>query len=467
MDLRWQPVEQDSKRTASVWLHPSATPLQMIQESHTDGYDLTPFVTQCSHSKSEATVSLAWHDEFYQAGQPRPDMIIELRLDNQLLWWGQIEAINDYRLSSGERSAKITARSRDASPFWRDIRRATPLYPVTTPLTLIAREILASLGLESEEIDLPEVPLYTVHSNTQLADLTAWGMLEALFEPAGADPFISARGIVKPISRDLMRDADIYLSTDRVKSVSGSRSRPPINLVRVKWLDPNFTKVYQQDRLLANKTITGGYFQPVQKKTVHFSEDGTQRAENTYMVIKQSAKGLVPVCTEKYKQLTIDSGQITLQSWAYTASLVIFIWQLDDPTKSYWEFKMWLVMILLIMISVGTGHYEIWGTPYDFVHARNRTEAYNDQAPEWLINEVEIENDFVMDETMAQAYAIRELIYRSRSASSFDITIVDDPRIEPGDIIQLEDGSRIYVTDYRRDLSPGASALLELSGFRV
>jgi hypothetical protein len=43
---------------------------------------------------------------------------------------------------------------------------------------------------------------------------------------------------------------------------------------------------------------------------------------------------------------------------------------------------------------------------------------------------------------------------------------VDDPRIERGDIIALKDGSRVYVTDYTRDLSFGAPATLDITGFR-
>jgi hypothetical protein len=123
--------------------------------------------------------------------------------------------------------------------------------------------------------------------------------------------------------------------------------------------------------------------------------------------------------------------------------------------------------VLLVMASIGTGMYEVHGTPYDYVHARNTAEAYASNTPAWVENIEEIENDFVATEQAAQAYAVRELIYRARAASSYGLTIVDDPRIEPGDIVQLPDGSKVYVTDYHRDLSPGAPAVLDLQGFQV
>ena len=118
------------------------------------------------------------------------------------------------------------------------------------------------------------------------------------------------------------------------------------------------------------------------------------------------------------------------------------------------------------MMSIGTGVYEIWGTPYDMVHARNTTTAYGKNTQDWEINVAEIENDFVMNQEQSQGFAVRELIYSYRSASSYNISIVDDPRIERGDIISLKDGSRVYVTDYTRDLSIGAAATLDITGFR-
>lgn len=484
MDLHWQSLNSDNIRDSQVWHHPSATPLEMVTDTHTDGVDLSPFVSRVSHSASEASIALNWHQELNGSAQPRPGTILELRLDGKLLWWGVIEALNDYRLSSGVRTMSITARSRDASPLWRDIRRVSELYPVGTPLSMIAHDIAGSLGLTDSEILFGNSSAVTVHSNTQLADLSAWEMLDKIWEPLGRNPFIDARGVLKTISRDISRAADIVLTAERVIAVGAAKSRPPLTLVRIKWLDPNLTKVSQQNQKLVAETITAGYFQIHQKKYIQFSADGTQRAENTYLVIRQSANtSLVRVCEETYSQLTQTDGLILLKTSMWvptlaTAGLATILYgaMIPDaaPPMSGETVPVGRriqaaaeITVLLVMMSIGTGMYEVWGTPYDFVHARNRTEAYDDAAPDWLGNEQEIENDFVMDEPMAQAYAVRELIYQARAASSFQVSIVDDPRVEPGDILQLPDASRLYVTGYRRDLSPGAPAVLEIEGFRA
>lgn len=285
MDHRWQPVEQDSKRTVAIIWQPVASPLQMVTETHSDGIDISAFVVRCNHGPSEGSVAVSWHLELYEVDQPQPGHIVEFRAGGAMIWWGVIEALTDYRLSSGQKSLTLTLRSRDASPHWRSIRRVTGIYPVATPLSVIARDVAYSAGLTDAEISIGETSVATVHSNTQLADLTAWEMLEQVGEPLGAQPMIDARGRLKIISRDIARPADIILATERILSINSAKSRPPITTVRIKWLDPNLTKVSQQNQMLATANITAGFFQLTQKKNLLFSEDGSQRAENTHMVV--------------------------------------------------------------------------------------------------------------------------------------------------------------------------------------
>lgn len=484
MDLRWSPVGSDTKRNTSTWYHPSATPLEMVTGTHVDGIDLSEFATRLSHSASEGQVTLSWHRELDGAAQPKPGHILELREGGMTLWWGIIEGLNDYRLSSGQRVLNVLARSRDASPFWRETRRISELYPVGTPLHFISSEVAESVGLTAPEMMIPESSNCTVHSNTQLADLTAWEMLEKLNAPQGLSPFVDAIGRLKFISRDILRASDAVLTDERLLSVSAAKARPPLTAIKLKWLDPNLSKVIQQAQQLAAETITAGYFQIKQRKEILFSADGRQRAENTYLVIRQSANSsLVHVCEETYSQLTQTSGEIVLLTSFWVPTLIsagmgamLATAMIPDavavppvetiPTGRVIQAVAGLE-VLLVMASIGTGMYEIWGNPYDFIHARNTTEAYDDSAPSWMEKIVEIENDFVMDEAQAQAFAVRELIFQVRAASLFTATIVDDPRIEKGDIIELADGSRLWVEDYRRDCTSGTSATLEVQGFRA
>jgi hypothetical protein len=481
MDVTWAPYPLDSVRATTVFVH-SASPLEVMQGSSANPVEITRFCTSVRQSPSEVSIGLAWHDELYGAGQPRYGQILEVKLEGRSFWIGIIQAINDYRLASGQKAMTLVARSRDSSPLWRETRRLTDIYPVSTPLDFIARQICSGIGMTDAEIGPLNIPGYTVHSNTQLADLPPWQMFTVLMQPSGLEPYVDARGRLKSISRDTTRAADIELTDNtRLLSVTGSKSRSPVSEVKVRWLDPNLTEVSQQDRILDKATMTAGFFKLKLERDVTFSQDGTQRARNTHMVVRQSANaGLLPVCSEDYSQKSITGGQIVLTTSAWapglaTAAIAAKLLAHKIPDGVFGGITVPQgrvvegaadVVIMLTMMSIGTGVYEIWGTPYDMVHARNTTTAYGKTVKDWEVNVSEIENDFVMNQEQSEGFAVRELTYTYRSASSYNISIVDDPRIERGDIISLKDGSRVYVTDYSRDLSHGSPAKLDITGFR-
>lgn len=474
---------QDTTRVVTAFVHQTATPFEVFSGTATSPLDITRFVTSAKQSANEATLGLAWHDEIYGADQPRSGQVLEIKLDGVQFWVGVIQAVNDYRLSSGEKSMSITSRSRDATPIFRDTRRATQIYPTATPLSYIARQVAQSCGLQAAEIQLTDTGASTVHSNTQLADLTPWQMLTTLYQPSGMEPYVDVRGRLKCISRDVSRMSDVVLDDNRrLVSVQGSKSQPPLTEMRIKWLDPNLSEVAQVPKVLSSKTLTAGFFQLRQQQDVSFSTDQTQRARDTYLVVRQSANsGLLPVCTESWEQTTTTGGKLTLETSAWVPGLAtaamavkftahnwpdIVAYAVTEPVGRRLEFAADAVLFLTMM-SIGTGMYEIWGTPYDYVHARNTTTAYNEAAGVWELKPFEIENDFVMNADQAQSFAIRELSHQYRSSFSYSAVIVDDTRVERGDIIELSDGSRLYVTDYSRDLSHGAAALLNVHGFRV
>jgi uncharacterized protein (DUF697 family) len=246
--------------------------------------------------------------------------------------------------------------------------------------------------------------------------------------------------------------------------------------------------VEQQDRVLAGANITAGFFQREQRQELWFSADRTQRARDTRMVITQSANsGLVNVCDEVYAPNGLvggagdKGGVITLTTKAWVPLLVTghfvaaaLAAEIGDKETSATTVTigrrveaLYRTAIYLVLASIGTGVYEVWGTPYDFVHGRNTTEAYNKHAFRWEDKPEVIETDFIANEEHAQVVVVREVIHRGRSGHSYNLDIVDDLRVQRGDILALPDSSRVYVTDYQRDLTFGAAAVLNVQGFRV
>ncbi len=489
MDTRWSPTPLDSARRFAVFRHPTASFVDILAGTATDAIDLSQYVVSGKHTSKDADIAFTYQTQLNGAAQPKPGELIEIQLNGQTLWVGIIESVAAFNLQSGLRRLEIKVYSRDNTPTWKDIKRVTSLYAAGTPVNQIANDVALSVGLLAAEIALPLTSTYTVHSNLQLGNMSGWDILTNTLQSSGIDPYIDARGVLKGISRDLARPSDVVLTADRLNAISASKAKSPITSVRVLWLDPALSEVVHQDQVLGTATITAGFFQLHQNLDVYFSADRTQRAKGTYMVIKQSANsGLLPVCDEKYVQFDQLHGQIQLTTgiWApllASASLAEIIAYSFVPdgvvtggfvisggyTVPYGRLLNAAaeVAVMLIMMSIGTGMYEIRGLPYDLVNARNRTEATAKGVPDWLIQNQDIETDFIMNESHAQAFAARELIYQSRAASTYNAQIADDPRIERGDIVELPDASRIYVLDYSRELTHGSKALLQLTGFRA
>lgn len=489
MDVTWSAYGRDSERAVSVLLYgASITPAQVVAGAE-PLTDMSPYVERARLAHNELSITCRFYEELYCAGQPKPGQLLAVKLSARLYWQGVVEAVTDYREEVGTRTMSFVARSRDATPAWREVQRITREYPQGTRLDLIARDVAVILGLEPQEILISAVGVSTPQSTTQLAEVPAWAMLEQVLIPAGLYPFVDGLGRLRGYSRDITRAPDQVLTRDRVVRVSGSRSRPAISRLVLAWRDPNLTMVKQQDRVLASATITAGFFQAVQKQEVYWSEDRTLRALDTRLVIRQSANsGLIPICDETYQQFRdegndeVVGGLIRLDTYAYVAPLLAYMIGLkalslvpdgvdiaNAVTISVGRASETAaeVGILLTMASIGTGIYEIWGTPFDYANAVNRTAAFNFNAPETAAKEEELESDFISGETHAQAVVGREFLWRALSANSYGATVVDDPRIEIGDLVEFPDGDRMVVTGYGRDLSPGAPAVMDLTGFPV
>jgi hypothetical protein len=505
MDNRWDPPRTDSHRDIRVILHPRASIGAVRRKTSTDGVDLSPMMESGTQTAFDCNIVLKWNYELFGTqNQPRPNQVLEIQfLQNgqfQPMWIGIVDNISSYTIARGERSMQLTARSRDSLDIFREAKRVTPLFPMMTDIGYIVQRIALTVGLDDDEIVVPMTSISTAHTNTQMADMSAWEMLETVLLPAGRTPFVDAIGRLRAAPRTLMgTHPDIVLPPEAVKRVQAQRQKSPTSRIRVKWLDPVLKKSRQQGRKLASVDITFGWYLPFWKKTVYFSDDRTLRAENTKMKTTHSAnaffgKGYVK---ETYKQTGQNKGEIHLINFGFAIiPAIIALWGakhsvpdtvtthvhlvapvvggpsgINEPTPlptipSGRKLEaLQQVLFTTAMLMVGNGSYEIHGVPYEWMHARNTTEAFDISVPRWIDNPEDIENDFVMDEAHAQAIAVRELVFRSWSANKWSVEILDDPRIEFGDIIEFPDGSKVYVEDYSRQLGRGSEATMSITGF--
>jgi len=126
-----------------------------------------------------------------------------------------------------------------------------------------------------------------------------------------------------------------------------------------------------------------------------------------------------------------------------------------------------LIGILLIMMSIGSAQYEVWGTPYDYAYLEKQSVAIEEGLEYWLENEKEIKNDFIGTHDQADTIAVIEIIWEKSLSRPRRIAIEDDPALEVGDIVALPDGRKILVTGLNKKIRRGEVPTLVIDGGKV
>lgn len=126
-----------------------------------------------------------------------------------------------------------------------------------------------------------------------------------------------------------------------------------------------------------------------------------------------------------------------------------------------------MIGILLIMMSIGSAQYEVWGTPYDYAYLEKQSVAVEEGLEYWLEKEKEIKNDFVGTHDQADTIAVTELIWEKSLSRPRRIAIEDDPALEVGDIVALPDGRKILVTALSKKIRRGEVPTLVIDGGKV
>lgn len=453
--------------------------------------DLSPFVVSpATHTSTELRLQLSYQNELIGANRPRNGNIVVVKVDGVTVFTGVIENYSDdEQRGAPRRTASLTAKRRDVTPWWREARFVSDPFSVGTNLGTMIRMVLErQLGLTQSEYEVPNLGVSLVHDSYQFADMTGWAIMEQIAQTVLCVPYIDARGRFKLISRDLGREPDLHITDEMLVGKGRSYDRPAATAVLVKWLDPTLAKVTQQERSLVTATLTAGFFKWRQTKDLWWSDDRTLRAENTRLVVQASINdGLLPsIGTETYEQTSDFGGRIRTQINAFLPTLATAgLAGLYGASKIPDAVQVGIsgtgttisvgrvahaaaeVTLMLSLMTLGQGIYEVWGTPYDFVHLVNEVEAYDEEAEDWRQKRDEIENFLLPSAQAAESLAINELKFRAKSPQHSSPIIADDMRLECGDLVHLPDGRTLYVEDYTRDLARGSDALLQLEGFYV
>jgi hypothetical protein len=270
-----------------------------------------------------------------------------------------------------------------------------------------------------------------------------------------------------------------------------------INKVRVVFVDAALEQVDGTYQKLGDAQVTTGFFSMHEKLPCWWGEDHRQRAHDTHMkVVKSVNSGIIPVGTERYQQIDDFHGEIhvdisvwipilaMLLTTEYLAAAAIpdLVFVITEsggfivsagagegytiPVGRIVQAQA-MIGIMLIMMSMGSAQYEIWGTPYDMCYLEKESSAVECNIDYWQINELVIKNDFMGSYEQADAISLMTLIWEKSKCFPRKLTIQDDPALEIGDMIRLPDGLKFFITNISKTIRRGEVPILLLDGFKV
>lgn len=418
---------------------------------------------------------------------PQVNQLVQLTVGGYVALNCIIGAVSRVTEQRGQREMTCDLITRDQMPNWRESMRTTNVYNIGVDINEFALDFMTNMGLDPAEYVLPDTGVPLVHDSTQVTGVTAWDGVKLVAQAANCDPWVNAIGQVTRISRLLTAPAQWNLTAAQVQTYTSGQARPPLTNMQVLWLDPNLSEIDQLAQIVGHSKLVCGFFSPYVKEDVYFSPDHTQRAKNTYLVVKQSINhGLLPVGPEFWTQkddfhgnmICYCDGFIQGLAVASLAALIAASNIPDDVTVGGFIASEGITIpigrpitqlannvLMLSLMTLGQGVYEIWGTPYNIAYAVNTSEAYDEAAPAYVQKLESLRNDFVPNEAHAGALATNELIYRAKAAATGGLVVADDLRYEKGDIVACPNGLSFYVVTFKRDLNRGAKPVLTLGGF--
>jgi len=387
----------------------------------------------------------------------------------------------------------VTAYARDNTVSYKKRKITTQSYTLGTEIGVVLNDVAKNyLGLTDEEIKIPySLGLQLLHQTTQIADMSPWEVIVAILQAVAKEPYFDGEGKLRCVDKNLSRSSNLLLLDYKkvVDYMIPAVNQDIINKVSLKFIDANLERVDGEYQSLGTASVTTGFFSKGEKLDCWWSEDHKQRASGTSMTVKKSVNsGLLPVGTERYSSQDDFHGRITVtvSKWvpilavgmlalylimAIIPDLVITFGFIGSGGFTISVGRVIqaaaMIVILLIMMSLGSAQYEIWGTPFDYAYLEKTSIAIQYGVENFAENELELENNFIGSFDQADIVTTTELIWQRTIAIVRKMIMIDDLVVEKGDIIELPDQRRFLILAINKSIKRGESSLLELDGCKV
>jgi len=403
---------------------------------------------------------------------------------------GIIQGAYGWSLQRGtEPVVNFTVFTRESNQAWKRRLITSKEYTVGADWGNLFYNVAQDIMLMgANEIKAPALWNISFDKNVnQIVNISPWEALTELARGGFDRIWFNGAGQLDTYSIALDR-VDLTLTDDKLLQ---SYTQPPnstevINKVIVTYIDNQLTKVSGTTQSLGTANITTGFFDFETKLDVFYSDDKQQRADNVSLVVKNSINQNdlgISIGSESLEIEDEFGGQLVITVDAFVSALatagiaaILASAFIPDGVASVAVGETipigrvteaaGIVAVLIAMMILGTGVYEIVGTPYDYVFLEKQAIAMIDCLQYWEEKELEIRNEFISTEAQAHQLALTELLYHQSLANPRKLVIQDDPRIEKGDIIELSNGIKFYVENATKTIGRGGAITMQLDGFR-
>lgn len=394
-------------------------------------------------------------------------------------------------------TTQFSVFTRESNQAWRRRSITSKEFTIGTDWSVMFNQVAQEIMLmDQNEINIqaPWNVLFDKNVN-QIVDISPWEGLTRLAEGNQSRLWFNGAGQLSTYPLTLDR-VNLTLSDDKVLTSyqQPGQNEELINKVIVTYLDNNLTKVTGAEQQLGTANITTGFFDFETKIPVFWSEDKKQRAENVRLIVKQSISQNdlgISVGSERLDVADEFGGELVVTVDAFVSALatagiaaILSSSFLEDKSVSVdgnlgpginygftipvgrVTMAVGIIAVLLAMMILGTGIYEIVGVPFDYAFLEKQAIALLDGIKFWEEKELEIRNDFISTEEAAHQLALTNLLFEQSKGNPRNLIIANDPRIEKGDIIQLASGVKVFVENASRNIERGKEISMTLTGYK-
>lgn len=378
---------------------------------------------------------------------------------------------------------------------------STSTKPSGTDLGEIVNQIAREhMLLTQGEVLIGALGVVTLHETNQIIDekpLTA--LWQCLF-PAGKKPMFDGRGRLVAVDFDLEKPATRIYSEGNfpIRSIVKTPNDVEVNnAVFMVGLDHNLTKISQELQQLVEVMPTVGFFEREYDERHYFSDDKSQRADDTYLVTKTRIKW----SDASYSQVDEFSGNLDIDTrWLRNARVIIFVtWLATQLAVATIDLliqsgvngntvvinagvpitlailreilqvlsQVALAGLLWAMQFLGRGRYQIWGKPFEYAYQEIKSLAKLPGLTPAETRKAEFRNDFISTMEALDHAAVHRLRRELVKNQVYEIELLDDPILEVDDVLETKEGDRFYILTITREIRRGEASTMTLTAWKI